>query len=301
MNVKNTTQPVFSSLLLLLFCSSLVMSAPATQQCVAGGWNPPDIWAQSFPAHRIIGPLYAVGGPDLSVFLIATEEGHILINTALQDSTGFIKKNVEDLGFKFGDIKVLLTSQAHFDHTAALAEIKQLTGAAMWATSADAPILEDGGASDTHFGECIEFRFPAVQVDKILADQQVFKLGGIQIQTHYHPGHTAGSASYSLTVRENGRDYKVLIANMGTINAGVKLIDEPTYPGVSEDFASTYKKQKMMDIDVWVAAHATQYGRNKKYTVGQDYSPDTFVDPEGFVSEVERLEAIYQTQLRSEQ
>ena len=104
-----------------------------------------------------------------------------------------------------------------------------------------------------------------------------------------------------MQVSEAGRDYQVLIANMGTINAGKQLTVDPTYPGVSEDFANTYRKQKAMDVDVWVAAHASQYNFHEKYQVGQAYSPNTFVDPAGFVRAVERLEQAYQEYIAEEQ
>ena len=171
----------------------------------------------------------------------------------------------------------------------------------MWATEDDARVLEDGGASDAHFGQCIEFRFPPVDVQRILADQEVIELGDVELTTHYHPGHTEGSSSYTLTVRESGREYAVVIANMGTINPGKKMLDEPTYDGVAEDFASTYAKQRALKVDVWVAAHASQYQRDKKYTKHQAYDPDTFVDPQGFFAEVERLQDLYDAQLVEEQ
>jgi metallo-beta-lactamase class B len=103
-----------------------------------------------------------------------------------------------------------------------------------------------------------------------------------------------------MTVTENGRDYAVLIANMGTINPGKKMLVEPTYPGVADDFAKTFREQKAMTVDVWVAAHGSQYGLQQKFTPGQPYDPDTFVDPEGFLAEVERLEAIYLDQIAAE-
>ena len=93
------------------------------------------------------------------------------------------------------------------------------------------------------------------------------------------PGHTAGSSSYLMTVEENGREYSVAIANMGTINPGKRLVVDPTYPGVADDFAETFRKQKALDVDVWVAAHGGQYGLHDKYERGQAYHPDTFVDP----------------------
>ena len=259
----------------------------------------PAEWTRPFTGHRVIGNLYAVGTYDLGVFLVTSDEGHILINTALKESTPLIRRNIESVGFLMDDIKILLTMQAHWDHTAALAEIKRATGAEMWATAGDAPVLEDGGFSDPHFGG--KALFEPVEVDKIITDGEEIELGSIRLKVVESPGHTAGSVSYTMTVRENGRNYRVVIANMGTINPGKRLVADPTYPGLAEDFAKTFRRQKAIEIDIWVAAHGSQYGLHSKYRPGQPYSPDTFVDPEGFLSEVERLEGLYLKQLEEEQ
>ena len=259
----------------------------------------PDNWTRPFPAHRVIGNLYAVGTYDLAVFLVTSQDGHILINTGLEDSTSLIRESIESLGFRLEDVKILLTMQAHWDHTAALAEIKQITGAQLWATAGDAPVLEDGGFSDPHFGGRVSFA--PVSVDRIIADGDLVELGETRLTVLETPGHTVGSSSYTMRVREDGREYRVAIANMGTINPGKQLVVDPTYPGVAEDFAETFRKQKALRVDVWVAAHGSQYDLQRKYEAGQDYSPETFVDPEGFLAEVERLEKLYLKQIAAEQ
>ena len=256
-------------------------------------------WVRPYPGFRIIGNVFGVGGYDLSAFLITSDEGHILINTGLEDSAKMIRDNMASLGFRIEDIAILLTQQAHWDHTAALAEIKEISGAEMWATLGDAPVLNDGGVSDPHFGG--RESFAPIEVDKIIRDGEIIELGDIRLKVHVHPGHTEGSSSYSMVVNENNRDYKVLIANMGTINAGKKLTVDPTYLGVSEDFAETYRRQKAIDVDVWVAAHKSQYNFHEKYQVGQVYSPDTFVDPVGFARAVDRLEQAYLEYVAGEQ
>ena len=269
---------------------ALVVAAPLAAQ--------PDGWTRPFPGHRVIGNLYAVGTYDLGVFLVTSDEGHFLINTGLEDSTAMIRENIESLGFRLEDVKVLLQMQSHWDHTAALAEIKALTGAEMWATADDAPVLEDGGFSDPHFGGRVSF--PPVVVDRIIADGEVLELGDARLTVLESPGHTAGSSSYLMTVEENGREYSVAIANMGTINPGKRLVVDPTYPGVADDFAETFRKQKALDVDVWVAAHGGQYGLHDKFERGQAYHPDTFVDPDGFLAAVERLENLYLEQIAEE-
>ena len=275
-----------------VFCFGLSTFQPALGAA-------PEHWSKPFPGHRVIGNLYAVGTYDLSVFLLTSDAGHILINTGLEDSLPQIRANIESLGYQLADVKILLTMQAHWDHTAALAEIRETTGAAVWATMDDARVLEDGGFSDPHFGGRQTFR--PVTVDRIIHAGDVIELGDIRLTVHEHGGHTEGSASYSMTVREDGRDYRVVIANMGTINPGKRLTVDPTYPGVAEDFASTYRQQKAMEVDVWVAAHGSQYGLHEKYQPGMAYSPETFVDPGGFLEAVEKLEGIYQAQLAAEQ
>jgi len=294
---KTMLKLMIQGVLLALLTTGTVQAAT---RCLPDDASLPATWTKNYPAHRIIGNLYAVGGADLASFLITTDAGLILVNTGLEDSTEDLRTNMETLGFKLEDIKLLLTTQAHFDHVAVFAEIQAMTGAPMWATAPDAPILKDGGTSDPHFGHCLEFRFKPIQVDRILADDETFTLGNTTIRTHLHPGHTEGSASYSFAVRENDRDYQVLIDNMGSINDGKKLLINPTYPVVASDFATTYRKQLDMDIDVWVASHASQYGRDKKYQPGQAYDPDRFVDPDGFKLAVERLRQIFFEQLRAE-
>ena len=126
---------------------STTSPATAAENCLPEGATWPESWTTSFPAHRVIGNLYAVGGEDLASFLITTSDGHILIITWLNDSLSDIRRNIDSLGYRLEDVRILLTTQAHFDHTAALAEIKRSTGAEMWATAPDAPILEDGGKS----------------------------------------------------------------------------------------------------------------------------------------------------------
>ncbi len=275
---------------LIAALSLLLMSVPAAAQ--------PADWSRPFPAHRVIGNLYAVGTYDLACFLITSDDGHILINTGLAGSAPLIRENVESLGFRLEDVRVLLTMQAHYDHAAALAEIKKVTGAKLWATAADAPLLEDGGASDPHFQG--EYTFAPVPVDRVLRDGEVIELGRIRLTLVESPGHTPGSATYTMTVSENGRDYRVAIANMGSMNPGLRLSKDPTYPGIAGDFARTFRRQQAMEVDVWVAAHASQYGLHDKYRPGDPYRPETFVDPGGFRKLVAHYEKLYQEQLAAE-
>ena len=73
-------------------------------------------WSKPYQPFRIVGNLYYVGTYDLACYLITTSQGNILVNTGLAASASQIKDNIETLGFKFSDTKILLNTQAHFDH-----------------------------------------------------------------------------------------------------------------------------------------------------------------------------------------
>ncbi len=258
----------------------------------------PEEWSRPFPGHRIIGNLYSVGTRDLGCFLVTSDAGHILVNTGLADSTPLLRANIESLGFRFEDIEILLTMQAHYDHVAAFAEIKEITGALLLATADDAPLLADGGVSDPHFRG--EYPFAPVAVDRVLADGEVIGLGDARLRVIETPGHTPGSVSYAMTVRESGRDYRVVLANMGSMNPGLRLFDDPTYPGIAEDFAETFRRQLDLEVDVWIAAHASQWGLHEKYRPGDAYDTDAFVDPQGLRRQVIHYQRLFEEALAAE-
>jgi metallo-beta-lactamase class B len=257
-------------------------------------------WTNPFPPFRLIGNVYWVGTYDLSTYLITTPQGHILINTGLADTVPQIKANVEKLGFKMADVKILTATHGHYDHVAGLAELKRMTGAKMMMSEQDVELLESGGKADFRFGDTPSARFEPVTVDQKFKDGDTISLGGTVLTAHHHPGHTKGATSFTLNVPENGKTYRVVIANMGSINPGVTVSGMPKYPGIAQDYARTFRRQKDMAIDVWLASHASQFGMHDKYKPGDPYNPDRFVDPKGFRTAVEKLEAVYLEQLNRE-
>jgi len=257
-------------------------------------------WTRAFPPFRLIGNVYWVGTYDLSTYLITTPQGNILINTGLAETVPQIASNVEKLGFKMGDTKILTATHGHFDHVAGLAELKRMTGAKMVMSEQDAELLESGGKADFRFGDTPSARFEPVKVDQKLKDGDTISLGGTVLTAHHHPGHTKGATSFTLDVPESGKTYRVVIANMGSINPGVTVSGMPKYPGITQDYARTFREQKAMTIDVWLASHASQFGMHDKYKPGDPYSPERFVDPKGFRAAVEQLEKVYLEQLRRE-
>ncbi len=257
-------------------------------------------WTRPFPPFRIVGNLYWVGSYDLATYLITTPQGHILINTGVGDTAKQIKASVERLGFNLADTKILTATHGHFDHVSGMAGLKRMTGARLIVSEQDKELLESGGRLDFRFGDTLGARFEPVKVDGTFKDGDTISLGRTVLTAHQHPGHTKGATSFTLNVRESGKTYRVVIANMGSINPGVTVSGMAKYPGITEDYARTFKAQKDMQIDIWLASHASQFKLHEKYKPGDVFNPDRFVDPQGFKASVEQLEKTYLEQLARE-
>lgn len=274
------------------------LAIPALAQTSSAPDNPD--WHKPFPPFRIVGNLYWVGTWDLSSYLFVTPEGNILINTGMPDSVPMILANVESLGFEFSGIKLLTATHSHADHVAGIAEIKRLTGAKVLLEEEDVPVLESGGKADFRFGNSALNSYEAAKVDRHLKDGDRISLGGTELTVHHHPGHTKGAVSFTTTIRDGGRDYRVIIANMGSINPGVKMSGMPDFPDIAQAYARTFHDQKEMKIDIFLASHAEQFKLHEKYKPGDPYDPQRFVDPQGFHDAVLNLEKVYLDQLAKE-
>ena len=284
---------MLTRLLSLLMFGCFALASPGLAQ------SDPN-WTRPFPPFRIIGNIYWVGSYDLATYLITTPQGNILINTGVGDTAKQIKASVEQLGFKLADTKILTATHGHFDHVAGMAELKRMTGAKLIVSEQDKELLESGGKADFRFGDTPGAQFEPVKVDSTFKDSDTISLGGIVLTAHHHPGHTKGATSFTLNVPEGGKTYRVVIANMGSINPGVTVGGMAKYPGITEDYARTFKAQKDMQIDVWLASHASQFKLHEKYKPGDAFNPDRFVDPQGFKASVEQLEKTYRDQLARE-
>ena len=257
-------------------------------------------WTRPFPPFRIIGNIYWVGSYDLATYLITTPQGNILINTGVGDTAKQIKASVETLGFKIADTKILTATHGHFDHVAGFAELKRMTGARLVVSEPDKELFETGGAADFRFGDTPGARFEPVKVDQTFKDKDTISLGGTELTAHHHPGHTKGATSFTVNVQEAGKTYRVIIANMGSINPGVTVNGMPKYPGIAEAYARTFRAQKDMKIDIWLASHAGQFRMHEKYKPGDAFNAERFVDPAGFLAAVQQLEKVYVEQLAKE-
>jgi len=277
----------------ILGLSLSVVSLQLSAQTVTEPQDTPAEWSRAYTPFQLAGNLYYVGTYDLACYLITTSKGNILINTGLAASASLIKANIEKLGFKFADTKILLTTQAHYDHMGAMSAIKQSTGARIMVDEKDSDVLADGGSSDYALGGNGSTYQPA-KADRLLKDGDTISLGNMRLVMLHHPGHTKGSCSFLFDVKDKTRAYRVLIANMPTIVTEKSFSTIAGYPDIAKDYAYTLSSMKKLSFDLWFSSHASQFNLHRKHKQGDRYNPLVFADRKGYDAAIEDLEKQFQ-------
>jgi metallo-beta-lactamase class B len=251
---------------LILISSCVAQSNPATAQ----KWNEP------FPPFRVIGNIYYVGPSGVTSFAIKTSKGIILLDGGLPETAPQILANLKKLGMDPKDVKILLNSQAHFDHAGAFAELKRATGAKLYISQGDKRLVEEGGHHDFGFGD--SFLFPKAKVDHTIGPGEEIRLGDTVMTATIMPGHTKGCTTWSTRVQEGHAEYNVVwICSLSV--PGYKLVNNPKYPNIVEDYQHSIAVAKRMRADVFLAPHSEFFDLQGRYARLQAGDEKAFVDP----------------------
>ncbi len=272
-----------------MFCRiALFFASCAALAAYQPAWNKP------FPPHKIAGNLYYVGTNELACFLIATPQGHILINPGYEQTVPLVLDSIRTLGFKPTDVKILAISHSHDDHMGGLADMKKATGAKVYIMEGDVPVVEGGGKGDFRWEN--ETRYKPTKVDHVMHDGEEVKLGGSTVVAHLTPGHTKGCTTWTMKV--DGKD--ALILGSVSINPGVKVSGMPKYPEIAGAYAQSFRVLKALSCDIFLASHAPLYNMAEKYERAKKGDKDAFVDPKLYREVIAKYEADYQKQLAAE-
>jgi metallo-beta-lactamase class B len=253
----------------------LVFAAPLYAQ------TNPD-WHRAVPGFKIAGNLYWAGTADLAVYLINTPEGNILINSDFPEDLPLIRKSIEQLGFKYADTRILLSSHAHGDHDAATGIIQKETDARVMIMDGDVAEVES-----TRPGR------PGAHVDRVLHDGDTVTLGGSTMTAHLTPGHTKGCTTWTMQVNESGRRLNAVIIGSPNVNAGTVLVGNKNYPQIAQDYVKTFKVLKSLPVDLFLGSHGAYFGMLAKYDRLKNGGMNPFIDPAGYRAYVEEREGTF--------
>jgi metallo-beta-lactamase class B len=259
-------------------------------------------WKAPVPPRHLGGNLYYVGASGVSSWLITTPEGLILLDTGFEETVPIILRGVEQLGFRPADIRLILSSHAHIDHTGGHALMKQATGADIVASAAEARVLESGGADDFLNWPKDTLLYAPVKVDRIIGDREMVSLGGVNLTAHLTPGHTRGATTWTMELTDGGRTYDVVFFSSATINDGTRLLGNAAYPGIVADLEKTFARLKLLPCDIFLAPHGGQFAMADKFArLERGEGIKALVDPEGWERLIAGAEKAFGDQLAKEQ
>lgn len=206
----------------------------------------PDLDSEPQAPFKIMGNVYYVGANNIASILVATPQGHILLDTGTQKMGAVVFPNIVKLGFKPADIRVMLISHAHYDHMETMETMRRITGATVAALAAEVPALVSGhdlGSNETWGQE-------PIQVGRVLQTGDDINLGGSTVKVIWTPGHTLGAAAYFITTQENGRTYQIVYGGPPGPITG-----DPKYDTRPEDAFNSYKALRAMNPDILISGH----------------------------------------------
>ena len=237
--------------------ASLLVTVMATQAHAGPSCSKCAEWNVSQQPFRIYGNTYYVGVHGLSSILITSPEGHVLIDGALSQSAPKIAANIQALGFRIKDVKLILNSHVHSDHAGGLAQLQKLSGAQVAASPFTALVLKTGhsGPDDPQFGILLPIK-PIAKV-KVLKDGETLHVGPLALTAHFTPGHTPGGTSW--TWRSCDQDRCLNMAYVDSLSAvsapNFHFSSNKTYPQVRADFQKSFATVAALPCDILLTPH----------------------------------------------
>jgi metallo-beta-lactamase class B len=258
-------------------------------------------WNTPVTPFKIAGNLYYVGSEEQASYIIATNEGLILINTGPDSAVPFLKKNIESLGFKFKDIHMILISHAHYDHCGGASLVKRMTQARYFVMDADVPAVESGGKRDYQYGSDPSMQFTPTKVDHVVHDGERIIFGGILLKAHITPGHTKGTTTWAFDLVDDGRTLHVVIVGGPYVNSGSKLVNNAAYPKIAEDFKRGFTTLSALPCDLFLGAHGEYYNLDQKLKRFNSGDKNAFIDPDGYKAFIADRQGEFMKQLDAQQ
>jgi metallo-beta-lactamase class B len=211
---------------------------------------------QKVAPFKVFDNLYYVGPGSVSVWLISTSDGLILIDAAEGPMVDHVVDGIRTMGFDPADIKYILISHGHLDHYGGVGQIQELSGARIATLEEDWELIEAAMAAPPRPKRPVGVPFSR---DMVLEDGQTLTLGDTSLKVYKLPGHTPGAPSFEFTVYDNGTPYKAFLFGGPGQRNGVEG---------GTQFLNSLRRIKTELADVDVPVHVHSYLRTYPYDSG---------------------------------
>ncbi len=239
-----------------------------------------DVAFQKIAPFKVFDNLYYVGPGYVSVWVIPTSEGLVLIDSAQEPYVDFVIDNIKKTGFDPKTVKYILLSHGHLDHFGGAARIQELSGARVVALDEDWKMIADVGSRPGRNGSAPP-RVPAR--DMVVKDGDTLSIGGQNFTFYKHPGHTPGTLSIAFTVYDGGKAYKAFswggVGYRGGLEAAQQSLE------TADRVAKIEGVQVPILVHSWLGRPFPGGGvfeRLPKLAARKTGEPNPFVDPEAW-------------------
>jgi metallo-beta-lactamase class B len=211
-------------------------------------------WSDAAPPARIFGNIYYVGTCGITVLLVTSPKGHILIDGATAQAVPSILANITALGFDLHDIRFIVGSHEHNDHMGGFAALKAATGAKLLVSAAARPVVETGRTDPADPQAMIIDEMTPVAVDRLLSDGEVVRVGDIALSAVATPGHTSGGTSWSWRSCEGEQCLSfAYVDSLTAVSADTYRFTD--HPERVAPFRATFDRVAALKCDVMVTPH----------------------------------------------
>ena len=213
-----------------------------------------DGWGDPAPPARIFGNSYYVGTCGITVLLVTSPEGHVLIDGAVAEAVPSILANIRSLGFDPKDIKLIVGTHEHIDHMGGFALLKAATGAKLMVREPARAVIETGAVdpADPQYG--IIPGMTPVAVDATYDHGEVLRVGDLALTAVATPGHTDGGTSWHWRSCEGVRCLGIAyVDSLSAVSADAYRFSD--HPERTQPFAETFARVRAMPGDLFLTAH----------------------------------------------
>ncbi|MBX7457537.1 subclass B3 metallo-beta-lactamase [Qipengyuania sp. 1NDH17] len=223
-----------------------------------------DEWDKPAPPFQLLGNSFYVGTCGISAILVTGDAGHVLLDSGVPSAAPLVLANIRELGFDPKDVRYILMSHEHFDHVGAHSALADATGARIVASARAKAVLESGDlAADDPQAASGHPATTSVKVDKVMADGEVLRLGGLEFTAHTTPGHSPGAMSWtwnscSLPFEPPICSRTAYVDSLSAVSAdGYRFSDRPQYVAA---FRDSIDKVRFLPCDYIVTPHPSASG-----------------------------------------
>jgi metallo-beta-lactamase class B len=238
-------------------------------------WNVPQ------KPFRIFGNTYYVGTTELSAILVAGDDGHILLDAALPQSTPLIDASIQALGFRTADVRLIVNSHTHYDHAGGIAAFQRVGAATVAASQRAAEALRAGkpNADDPQFAIAGN-EFPPVRDVRVVGNGGALAVGEVRITAHFTPGHTPGGTTWAWRSCEGARCLDIVYADsLNAVSAdGFRFSGSASTPSIVERFEQSIRIVEELPCDILLSPHPGLFGMQDRLRRRSTGEADAFVD-----------------------